>query len=327
MPHLTLLAYENCAASAIYGFIDALSIANRWHKHLNKNRNDMDQLFQWDIVSLDGRPVQAEGRITIIPHRSTHEKAPTDFILIPGFLFPLKFIGNVPEELTDWIRCRHNDNTLIGSTCTGAFLLAETGILDGRTATTNINFAAYFRKLYPFVNLKPQRIITEDKGLLCSGATSSYLDLCIYLIEKFGFGELAAVTGKSMLLDPKRSQSPYAIFDYQKQHGDRVVEKAQSYMEENFGEQISVESLAKDLGISPRHFIRRFKKATGDPPLVYLQRFRIKAAKQKLENTSHAIEEITRQVGYEDPNSFRRLFKKNTGFSLRDYRNRFQRNA
>jgi len=327
VPHLTLLAYENCGTSAIYGFIDMLSVANRWHKHLNKNRNEMDPLFEWDIVSMDGRSVQAEGRITVIPHRSIHDKAPTDFILIPGFIFPLKFIGNVPEELTDWIWRRHKDNILIGSTCTGAFLLAETGILDGKTATTNINFATYFRKRYPCVNLKPQRIITEDKGILCSGATSSYLDLCIYLIEKFGFGELAAATGKMMLLDPKRSQSPYVIFDYQKQHGDGVVEKAQSYMEEKFGEPVCVESLAKDLGISPRHFIRRFKKATGDPPLVYLQLVRIEAAKQKLENTSHSVEEITRQVGYEDPNSFRRLFKKNTGFSPRDYRNRFKRKA
>lgn len=325
MPHITLLAYEQCATAAIHWFIDALSIANLWHKQLEESPDEIEPLFRWDIISMDGKPVQGEGRITIVPHGSIHDKIATDFILIPAFLPPLDFIGKVPKELTDWIWRQHKNNILIGSTCTGTFLLAETGILDGRTATTNINFSKYFQKRYPSVNLKPERIITEDNGLLCSGATSSFQDLCVYLIEKFGFAELAAVVSKMLLMEPKRSQSPYVIFDYQKQHRDLIVKKAQCYMEENFAGPVPIDSLAKDLGVSPRHFIRRFKNATGDSPLAYLQRIRIEAAKQKMERTTLSLEEITCQVGYEDPNSFRKLFRKITGLPPREYRNRFTR--
>ncbi|MBI9075807.1 MAG: helix-turn-helix domain-containing protein [Desulfatibacillum sp.] len=325
MPHLTLLAFQNCAASAIYGCIDAFAISNRWYGQLNQGEDDGAPLFSWDIASIDGKPVEAEGRVTVTPHCSIHEVESTDFILIPGFLPPLDFIGDVPKELTAWIRRHHEKDVLVGTTCTGTFLLAETGLLDGKTATTNLKFSRYFQKLYPAVNLKPERILTEDSGFLCSGATTSVFDLCVYLIEKFGYEELAVLCSKALLMEPRYSQSPYTIFEFQKDHTDTAVKEAQCYMEERFTTHISVEALACDLGISPRHFVRRFKSATGDSPLLYLQRIRIEAAKQKLEKTVESIEEITQQVGYEDPNSFRKLFKKTTGLSPREYRNRFTR--
>ena len=203
--------------------------------------------------------------------------------------------------------------------------MAETGLLDGKTATTNLKFSRYFKRLYPQVDLKPERILTEDSGFLCSGATTSLFDLCVYLIEKFGYEELAVLCSKAMLMEPRDSQSPYSIFEYQKDHADFAVKEAQSFMEEKFTSRICVEDLACGLGISPRHFVRRFKSATGDSPLLYLQRIRIEAAKQKLEKTMEPIEQITQQVGYEDPNSFRKLFKKTTGLSPREYRNRFTR--
>jgi len=290
---------------------------------MNQCKNEISPLFKWDIVSIDGKPVQAEGRVTVVPHLSIHDVDSTDFILAPGFLPPINFVGNVPEALTDWIRRQHKNNILIGSTCSGTFLLAETGILDGKTVTTNFRFSRSFKKHYPSVNLKPERILTEDSGILCSGATSSLFDLSIYLIEKFGYEELAAVCRKMLLMEPRHSQSPYFIFDYHKDHTDITVKKAQCHMEEKFAEPISLESLANNLGISPRHFARRFKSATGDSPLLYLQRIRIEAAKQQLEKTMHSVDEITQRVGYEDPNSFRKLFKKNTGLLPREYRNRF----
>lgn len=323
MPHITLLAYENCASSGIYGVIDAFGIANRFYPQINPEADEGEPLFTWDIVSRDGCPVEADGRVTIVPHGSIDDIKETDFILIPGFLAPLNFIGHVPETVKNWICHHHENHVLIGSSCTGTFFLAETGLINGKTVTTNFKFSGYFKKLYPSVNLKPERILTEDGGILCSGSTTSYLDLCIYLIEKFGFEELAGVCAKTLLIEPRRSQSPYFIFDFQKHHSDNTVKEAQSYMEDNFSESVSVEALAADLGISQRHFVRRFKNATGDSPLVYLQRVRIEAAKQKLENTMLSIDEITQEVGYEDANSFRKLFRKNTGLSPREYRNRF----
>jgi len=326
MVHMTLLAYPNCSISSIAGPIDAFAIANLWCRYLSRDKDECAPMFYWDIVTPDGEPVSGYGRIPIQPHRSMHDVDSTDFILIPGFLPPMEFIGNVPEELARWIRHWHDKNAMIGTTCTGTFLLAETGLLDGKVATTNWEFARYFQKLYPKVHLKPERILTVDGNLICSGATTAFLDLCLYLIEKFGSDELAARCSKALLVEPnRRSQSPYFIFDYQKHHADDKVLKAQYHMEERFAETISVDSMASDLGISPRHFKRRFKSATGDSPLIYLQRLRIEAAKQKLETTQETVNEITWQVGYEDSNSFRRLFKKHTGLSPREYRERFAR--
>lgn len=325
MTHITLLAYPNCSMTSISGSIDAFSIANLWHRGKKQN-GDHTPLFDWDIVTMDGNPVQGCGRVLIQPHCGMLEVDSTDFILIPGFLPPLEFIGNVPRKLQAWLQDQYNRKTWIGTTCTGTFLLAETGLLDGRIATTNWSFAGYFRKLYPKVRLKPERILTEDKGIVCSGATTSFLDLCLYLIEKFGSEKIAALSAKSLLIETsRRSQSPYFVFDYQKYHSDEKILEAQFHMEEKFSEKILVEALASDLGFSPRHFKRRFKKATGDAPLAYLQRVRIEAAKQKLENTMESIDEITGHVGYEDSNSFRKLFKKYTTLSPREYRDRFAR--
>ena len=313
--------------SGISGPIDAFSIANLWCGLEQGLNTECTPLFAWDIVTRDGNPVQGRGGIAIHPTGSIQDIASTDCILIPGLLPPLDcVVGNVPEETAAWLRQQYGQHTMIGASCTGSFLLAETGLLDGRIATTNWAFAGYFKKQYPRVRLKPDRILTEDSGLICTGATTSFLDLCLYLIEKFGSEELAARCSKSLLVERNRcSQSPYFLFDYQKNHTDGKILEAQTHMEKQFPEAISIETLAQDLGVSPRHFKRRFKKATGDSPLNYLQRVRIEAAKQKLETTMETINEITCQVGYEDTNSFRRLFRKHTGLSPREYRDRFSR--
>jgi transcriptional regulator GlxA family with amidase domain len=304
--------------------MEAFSIANLWYRTQVKDKQDKTPLFSCNLVSLDGKAVEGYGGVPIHPHGSIHEVDATDFILIPAFLPPLDFIGKVPGEFISWIRRRHADNTLIGTTCTGTFLLAETGLLNGTEATTNWAFARYFKKLYPGIRLKPEKILSVDNGLICSGATTSFLDMCLYLIKKFGSADLASLCSKSLLVEPgRRSQSPYFIFDFPKNHTDGKVLEAQAHMEKYFSKTFSLDDLALNLGISPRHFKRRFKRATGDSPLAYLQRLRIEAAKQKLELTQETVNEITCQVGYEDSNSFRRLFRKCTGLSPREYRERF----
>ncbi len=326
MAHITLLAYPHCSMSSIIGPVDALAMANIWYQRSRKPEMAEGTLFSWDIVSLDGEPVQGEGRILLQPHKAIHEVHETDFILIPGFLPPLDFMGNIPLTLINWFRDWHDRDAMIGASCTGTFFLAETGLLDGKVATTNWAFARYFQRCYPQVTLKPERILTQDGGILCTGATTSFLDLSLFLIEKFGSAELAGHCAKALLVEPhRRNQSPYVVFDYQKSHCDEKVLAAQERMEECFDQSMSLDTLAEELGISSRHFKRRFKNATGDSPLTYLQRVRIEAAKQKLETTRENITEITWQVGYEDSNSFRRLFKKFTGLSPREYRERFSR--
>ncbi len=315
-----------CSLSGIFFSIDAFSIANRYAAIKEDPGKDTSPLFTWDIVTLDGQSVEGEGRVMIQPHCSIHDIQKTDFILIPGFLPPFDFRGRVTTELKEWLSKWHKKNTLIGAVCTGTFLLAETGMLNGKTATTNWIYAKTFRNAYPQIKLKADRILTEDGGILCSGATTSFQDMCLNLIERFGSEELAEICSKALLLNKARkSQSPFFVFSYQKDHADESVLKAQEMMEQKYIEPISVDGLASDLGISTRHFIRRFKAATGDSPLLYLQRIRIEAAKAKLEKTRESIDEITLKVGYENANSFRKLFRKNTGLSPKEYRMQFSR--
>lgn len=326
MAHATLLAYPGYSVSGVVGPIDAFNMANLLRRYVRKDGDEDDPIFSWDIVTIDGKPVQGCGGIGVQPHRSIHQITSTDCILIPGFFAPLDFIGKIPKELATWLKAWHEKDVLIGAVCMGVFLLAETGLLDGKTATTNWMFAKYFRKLYPQVRLKPERLLTKDGSLICTGATTSYIDLCLYLIGRFGSEELAVHCSKVFLVEPRRrNQSPYFFFDFPKNHGDERVLAAQQYMEEKFHETISVEALALELGISPRQFKRRFKKATGDTPLTYLQRIRIESAKKRLETSTDTIEEITAQIGYEDSNSFRKLFKRYTSLSPMGYRERFTR--
>ena len=326
MAHVTLLAYPHCSMSSIMGPIDAFAMANLRYQGSRKPQEPVAPLFSWDIVSLDGESVEGYGRVLVQPHKAISEVEHTDFIILPGFLPPLDFRGKIPGALIKWLQNWHRKKAMIGASCTGTFFLAETGILNGKMATTHWGYARYFQRCYPKVQLKPERILTEDGGLICSGATTSFLDLSLFFIEKFGSAELATHCAKALLVEPnRRNQSPYVVFDYQKSHSDEKVLEAQNRMEKHFDQGMPLDALASDLGISPRHFKRRFKNATGDSPLAYLQRVRIEAAKRKLETTLENITEITWQVGYEDSNSFRRLFRKYTGLSPREYRERFTR--
>ncbi|GBC62783.1 GlxA family transcriptional regulator [Desulfonema ishimotonii] len=324
MAKITFLAETGCLFSGIIGLIDAFSIANLWHQSMCGET--VPPLFETEVVTADGKPVPAHGGIPIHPHKSVNDVAETDMILIPPFLPHVEPLPRRLDELTDWITVRYRDRTRIGALCTGAFVLAETGLLNGKIATTNWHFARMFQRRYPQVRLKPERILTEDDGLICSAAASSFFNLGLHVIETFGSPELASVCSKALLVDPNRnSQAPYVISDFFRDHTDAAILRAQTWMEENYTARFTIDAVAGQIGISPRHFKRRFKKATGESPLTYLQRLRIEAAKKKLETTRENMNEITWQIGYEDSSSFRRLFKKYTGLSPREYREKFSR--
>ncbi len=329
MPHISLLAAPNCSVSTIAGPVDTFAIANIGHQHLESKKdhtNVIKSLFEWDIVTVDGNPVQGGGGMMVHPDCAVEDVISTDIVLIPGFIPPFDFVGSLDSKICKWLKARYADSVIIATTCTGAFLLAETGLLDGKTATTNWMFADYFKKLYPAVSLSPNQMLTVNQNLICSGATTAFVDLCLYLIENFGSQKLAAFCSKALLMESRRStQSPYFIFHSQKDHADAQIIEVQNYMENHFTRPISIEKLAIDFGFSPRHFKRRFKKATGDTPLTYLQRLRVEEARHKLETTIATFNEITWQVGYENVNSFRKLFKKHTGLTPKEYQDRFNR--
>ncbi len=322
MAKVTFWAGEGCLLSGISGLMDAFSIANLWHASMSPP--DSGPLFQTRVVTSDGKPVRAYGGLEFKPDGPLAAVQSSDFIIVPPFLPHVVPMPEKDDPLYAWICDQYECGTPVGTMCSGTFLLAETGLLDGRIATVNWHFARMFRERYPRVRLKPELIMSVDSGLICTGATTAMFHLALYMINLFGSRELAAICSKVLLVDPSRhSQTPYMISDFKKNHGDTAVLKAQRQMEDRFAENLQIDSLAGETGLSPRHFKRRFKQATGESPLGYLQRIRIEQAKQRLETTRDTMNEITWQIGYEDSSSFRRLFKRFTGLAPREYRDKF----
>jgi transcriptional regulator GlxA family with amidase domain len=212
--------------------------------------------------------------------------------------------------------------------CSGAFLLASTGLLEGRTCSTHWNWANDFMRMFPKVNLQADKLITAEKGIYTNGGAYSFLNLMLFLVEKYFDRQTAIYCSKIFQVDMDRTtQSPFFIFQTQKNHGDELVRKAQTYMEENLTDKISFEELASKLAVSRRNFDRRFIKATGNTPVEYLQRVKIEAAKSDLENGRKNIFEVMSAVGYADDKAFREVFRKITGLSPLDYKARYNKDA
>ena len=313
---------EGTLFSSVAILMDAFSIANLWHQSMTGKKQDA--LFRMEILTLDGTPVEAYGGFPVVPHGAVRDAARTDCLIVsPSLPNVTPMPGNL-GILSKWVHGLHRRKTPIATSCTGTFILAEMGLLDGKTATTNWQYARMFQKRYPKVNLCPEHMMTEDDGILCTGAATAVYHLALHLIRLFGSASLAGAMSKALLIDPNRnSQIPYILSRPLKNHGDSQVLMAQHFIEENYAVIDTIDVIARKVGISPRHFKRRFKSATGELPHKYLQQVRVDAAKIKLETTRDSIEEITWAVGYTDVSSFCRLFRQHTQISPGAYRDKF----
>jgi transcriptional regulator GlxA family with amidase domain len=248
----------------------------------------------------------------------------TDLIIIPAIEYDFSVSLKRNEAFVPWISERYAKGSEVASICSGAFLLACTGLLAGRHCSTHWVVADAFRRMFPEVNLVPDKIITDEHGIYSSGGAYSFLNLMLYLVEKFCGRETAIHCAKLFEIDMERScQSPFTIFLGQKDHEDEAIMKAQHYMENNVQEKISVDELASRFALSKRNFERRFKKATSNTPVEYLQRVRMEAAKKKLETGSDNIHQVMFDVGYSDIRAFRSVFKRVTGLSPVAYRSKY----
>ena len=227
--------------------------------------------------------------------------------------------------LLPWLREWHARGAYVAAVCTGAAFLAESGLLDGRKATTHWALADTFRRQYPKVQWHPEQFVTEDNRLFCSGGVYSSVDLSLYLVEKFCGREVALQCAKAMLLSmPRHSQTGYAVLPLSPPHSDDKIREAETYLQERFHQAVSIEQLAHAMGMSSRNLIRRFKAATGRVPGDYVQTLRVAAARELLERGGGiSVQEVCTQVGYEDVAFFRQLFKRHTGLSPAEYRSRF----
>jgi len=223
-----------------------------------------------------------------------------------------------------WLRRMSLAGADVASACTGAFLVAEAGLLDGKSATTHWAFQQQFRERYPRVRLEPQAIVVDQGRVITAGGATSFLSLSLYLVERFLGVEVARAASKMFLVDVNKSpQGAYAIFGTQKAHGDEGILKAQNAIESELTHWLSVEDLARRVAMSRRNFVRRFKSATGNAPREYMQRVRVEAAKRALENTTGSVSAIAGDLGYEDVVAFRRLFIRWAGLTPAEYRARY----
>jgi len=283
-------------------------------------------LFKIHLVGLARETDQPSGLFTIKPDVLLKDVAKTDLIFIPALHGDQKKAAELNREFIPWIIKQYNAGAEIASFCIGSFFLAATGLLNGRQCTTHWRFVNEFRNMFPEARVVDDKIITEENGLYTSGGAYSYLNLIIYLIEKYAGRDIAILISKAFMIDiDKVSQSPFIIFQGQKEHADEPIRKAQEFIEQNYQEKITVDQLATMHALSRRNLERRFKKATANTVTEYIQRVKIEAAKKHFETKRENINEVMYSVGYADTKAFRTTFKKITGLSPVQYRNKYNR--
>jgi transcriptional regulator GlxA family with amidase domain len=322
MQSITILTLPGAMAGSVMGTMDVFAQAGLgWNYIFGLNP---EPYFDVKIVSMDGKPITCFNGLTIMPHLCAHDIESTDLIIVSSFMDISQILTSAKEPVA-WLKKHYRNGTTIASICVGSFLLAETGLLDGKSATTHWGYVREFQKRYPRVRLKPEQIITDEGNLLCSGAWNSYLDLSLYLVERYCGRKTALECSKTIIHDlDRRSQAPYSVYRFNHDHNDSQILAAQKLIEKNYSQAIDLSNVASSCAMSRRTFERHFKVAVGITPLLYMQRIRIEAAKSLLENTNHTFEEISFQVGYDNSSFFRKLFTKHTGLGPKEYQKKFQ---
>lgn len=285
-------------------------------------------MFKVQLIGLAPEVRLHNGLFSVHTDAVLKEVPKTDLIIIPAMGGDMATAIKKNEDFMPWIMQQYSRGAEVASLCIGAFLLAATGLLKGKECSSHWRFAEQFRAMFPDVTLVDDRIVTEQQGLYSSGGATSYWNLLLYLVEKHAGREMSIMAAKMFALEiDRKSQSPFIMFNGQKGHEDEPIKKAQEFIEANITERISVEGLADKYAIGKRHFERRFKKATNNTPVEYIQRVKIEAAKKHLESTRKNINEVMYDVGYTDTKSFRTVFKKITGLSPIEYRNKYNKVA
>lgn len=285
-------------------------------------------LFNIQLVGLDMETTVSGGKFTVNADALIGDVKKTDLIVIPAI------DGNLEETVQDnkdylpWIVAQYGKGAEVASLCVGAFILAATGLVDNKKLATHWVAENEFRRMYPQVELVTERIITEENGIYSSGGAFSYLNLILHLIEKLAGREMAMLCAKVFAIEIERTdQSRFIMFNGQKEHDDDDIRAAQEFIEKNYTEKLSVDQLASTFALGRRSLERRFKKATANTVSEYIQRVKIEAAKKDLESSRKTVNEIMYEVGYSDTKAFRTTFKKITGLSPVEYKNRYNKQA
>lgn len=321
MKHLSILVPEGAILGAIEGPLKLFTEVNGLLINMGR-----EPLFHVQLVGLTAQTKLNNGLFTVHPELTVKDIIKTDLVIIPAVHGDLEKALVINQDFIPWIQHQYKMGAEIASLCLGAFLLASTGLLKGKKCATHWLAANDFRRMFPEVTLVPDKIITDEQGIYSSGGAYSYLNLVLYIIEKHAGRDVAILCSKVFEIEIDRgSQSPFIMFNGQKEHEDEPIKKAQIFIEKNFQDKITVEQLAAMFAMGRRNLERRFKKATSNTVVEYIQRVKIEAAKLSLESSRENVNEVMYKVGYSDTKAFRTTFKKLTGLSPVQYRNKYNR--
>jgi transcriptional regulator GlxA family with amidase domain len=285
-------------------------------------------MFEVQLVGLSKEVSQRNRLFSVAPDVLVRDVKKTDLIIIPAMHGDQAKAAAVNKEFIPWMIAQHAAGASIASLCLGAFFLAATGLLEGKPCATHWKMAKQFREMYPGVHLMDDKVITEEDRIFTSGGAYSYLNLIVYLVEKYAGRDIAIMTAKGYEIDlDRQSQSPFIIFEGQKTHNDEPILKAQEFIEASYQDKITVDQLSDMTAIGRRTFERRFKKSTGNTVVEYIQRIKIEAAKRDFETSTKNISEVIYDVGYIDSKAFRTVFKKVTGLTPLEYRNKYNKQS
>lgn len=321
MKHISILVPQGAILGSLEGSRQLFSQVNEFLK-----MQGAPPLFKVQLVGLSKETQLSGGLFTVNTDHIFKDVEKTDLIIIPAIDGEMKIALENNKDFIPWIIKQYTKGAEVASLCLGAFLLASTGLLKGKKCATHWMAENDFRKMFPDVHLVTERIITDEQGIYSSGGAFSYLNLILYLIEKYAGRELAILSAKVFAIEIERnSQLSFSIFQGQKEHEDEPIKKVQEFIEQNHQDKISVEQLTSISALGRRNFERRFKKATSNTVVEYIQRVKIEAAKKSLENSRKSINEVMYDVGYNDTKAFRVVFKKNTGMTPIDYKNKYNK--
>lgn len=320
MLDVVVLALEDAPSSSATGLFDTFLMGAALKRRANEKtpwRVRMAGLFEG--------PVAMSAGLSLVPHTTIGQCTP-DLVLIPGLGVEVERSLCNYLRLYPWLNAQKDRGAQLASVCTGAFVLAEAGLLDHRPATTHWLLAERFARRYPKVDFRPELLLTSDQGVYCSGGANASFDMALFLIELLAGHELSRSCANALLIDQRaNSQVPYANFIVRTQHNEAPIKAVQLWLEDHLAEPLTVDTLAARAKMSPRTFKRRFKAATSEPPVAYLQRLRIERAKHLLERTSDGVEAISAAVGYDNVGFFRKLFRRYTAQTPLQFRQRAAR--
>ena len=317
---VAILNFEDAVASSVAGPYDMLAKLSVISQSLNVKAKTF---FEVDIVNTDN--LVAKQPFNMVGNIIMNDRRIYDLVFIPAMNFTsIEYILQHETAMIKWIRKQYDRGADVASMCLGAFVLASTGLLDGKRATTHWMGAAYFKQLFPKVKLEDDKVIIDEGRIYTSGAAFSFTSLMIYLIEKFCGRDMALAAAKVFMIQVHdSSQHSFSIFNLQRNHEDYAIGRVQDYIEKNYDELLTINGLAQKFNMSSRTFIRKFTATTANTPLEYIQRVRVEAAKRLLEKGKHNVEQVCLKVGYGDFGFFRNIFKRLTGVTPQEYKRKY----